>query len=149
MLILALCMLRIYRFCSLHLINDRCSVLLIIQPGSLRYHGMTIANNWMYFDVYFKHCTVRFSIPFHPQRRTGLRLCISTWVFPPNTFLNTLCSFHSQNPSFQDMSYQQVLCQVVTRAVNYCDIQLLFQRLPSRKVPYWGKGGHSIPPLIG
>lgn len=42
-------------------------------------------------------------------------------------------SFHSQKSSFQDMSYQQVLFQVVTRAVNYCDIQLLLQCLPSRK----------------
>lgn len=44
-----------------------------------------------------------------------------------------LCSFHPQKSSFQDMSHQQVLFQVVTWAVSYCDIQLLFQWLPSQK----------------
>lgn len=60
-----------------------------------------------------------------------------------------LCRFHSQKSSFQDMSHQQVLFQVVTGAVVNCDIQLLLQCLPSRKCLGWGRGGHSTLLLIG
>ena len=40
----------------------------------------------------------------------------------------TLGSFHPQKISFPVLSHRQVSFQVVTRAVNYCDIQLLLCR---------------------
>lgn len=100
---------------------------------------------------------VWFSIP--AKREKGLQYMYWTWGLPPNTTQpdkdwvihskQSLCSFHSQKSSFQNVSFHQVLSQVVTRAVSYCDIQLLLQCQPLQKCLNWGIRGHTTPLLIG
>ncbi len=111
---------------------------------------------FMYIDVYFTHCVVQSSIP--PQRWTGLHPCILTWDLPSNTTTwQGLCDSFWTPAVLLSLSEILISRHVLPAgAFPSChkSCQLLWHSItPSvpaiTKVPCWGIGGHSIPPLIG